>query len=111
MSFQLLFVGILAGYVHGAPFREGFAFPQGSSSLSLMEGDMVVSGAEPGAELSLDAFISKMTALWPQGMVPFHIETFEWQGTNLPIFTDPQIGNITQALGQIMQEVPCIKFR
>ena len=76
-----------------------------------MEGDMAVPGTQSGAKLTLDAFISKMTALWPQGIVPYHIETFEWQGTHLPVFTDPQIENITQALGQIMREVPCIKFR
>jgi len=34
-----------------------------------------------------------------------------WDGVEEPIFSEAQIENITQALGQISGEVPCIEFR
>ena len=48
--------------------------------------------------------------LWPRGRVPYRLETFEWAGVEEPIFADEQIENITQALGHIERETPCIHF-
>jgi len=45
------------------------------------------------------------------GLVSYRFETFEWEGRVEPVFLDSQMVNITTALDQIMQGVPCIKFR
>ena len=59
----------------------------------------------------LDAFLTDPELLWPNGFVPYCFETFEWDGEMQPIFLDDQIVNITQALGKISRDVPCIKFK
>ena len=41
----------------------------------------------------------------------FRLETDVWDGVEEPIFSEAQIENITQALGQISGAVPCIEFR
>ena len=64
-----------------------------------------------GTGLALDAFLTKSSALWPQGFIPYRIQTFEWNGKMEPIFLDDQIENITQSLTKIMTEVPCLKFQ
>ena len=57
------------------------------------------------------AFLNKKTDLWPRGFVPYRFETFEWEGSKEPIFLDDQIANVTKALRQISNDVPCIKFK
>ena len=64
-----------------------------------------------GTGLALDAFLTKSSALWPQGFIPYRIQTFEWNGKMEPIFLDDQIENITQSLTKIMTDVPCLKFQ
>lgn len=50
-------------------------------------------------------------SLWPGGIVPYRIDTEEWQGTVEPVFLADQIDNITRALLKIENGVPCIEFR
>ena len=94
----------------GVPFRGAYTSHQ--TRPTLVEGDIAIpeSHAGRGAD-ELDAFLSDPELLWPNGFVPYCFETFEWEGVKHPIFMDNQIANITQALGQITWNVPCIKFK
>ena len=93
----------------GVPFRGAFTPHQ--TRLTLVEGDIAIpESAGRGAD-ELDAFLSDPELLWPNGFVPYCFETFAWEGGKQPIFMDDQIANITQALGQITRNVPCIKFK
>ena len=78
---------------------------------SLVEGDIAVPQRHLGTGQPLAAFLTEPSALWPRGLVSYRIETFEWEGVVEPIFSDEGVANITQALGKIMRDVPCIKFR
>ena len=89
-------------------FRGNFVPPE--TSPSLVEGDIAVPETHLGTGQALDAFLTDPTALWPRGVIPYRIETFEWDGIVEPIFLDEQIGNITLAQGKIMTDVPCLKF-
>ena len=94
----------------GVPFRGAYTPHQ--TRLTLVEGDIAIpeSHAGRGAD-ELDAFLSDPELLWPNGFVPYCFETFAWEDGKQPIFMDDQIANITQALGQITRNVPCIKFK
>ena len=94
----------------GAPFRG--TYTSRNTTPSLIEGDIVIPASYVGRGYEeLDAFLTDPELLWPNGFVPYCFETFEWEGEMLPIFLDDQIENITQALGKISRDVPCIKFK
>ena len=42
--------------------------------------------------------------------MPYSIEEIEWKGVMEPIFLDNHIDNISLDLGNIMMDVPCLKF-
>ena len=84
---------------------------QSQATPILVEGDISVPQSHLGTGEPLSAFLAQPSALWPRGLVSYRIETFEWEGKVEPIFSDEGVANITQALGQIMRDVPCIKFR
>ena len=105
---------ILLGYliaqgVCGNSFRGTFVPPE--TSPTLVEGDIAVPESHVGKGSAQNAFLSDPTVLWHRGYVPYRIDTFEWDGVVEPIFLDDQIENITQSLGKIMRDVPCIKFK
>ena len=91
-----------------ADFRGNFVPPE--TSPSLVEGDIAVPETHLGTGQALDAFLTDPTALWPRGVIPYRIETFEWDGIVEPIFLDDQIENITISHQKIMTDVPCLKF-
>ena len=94
----------------GAPFR-GTYTPSRTTPF-LVEGDIVIPAGYVGRGYEeLEAFLSDPELLWPNGFVPYCFETFEWEGELLPILMDDQIENVTQALGNITMDVPCIKFK
>jgi len=78
---------------------------------TLVEGDIAVPQRHLETGQPLAAFLTEPSALWPRGLVSYCIQTFEWEGKVEPIFSAEGVANITQALGQIMRDVPCIKFR
>ena len=91
-----------------ADFRGNFVPPQ--INPSLVEGDIAI----PETHLRtgwLDAFPTEPSNLWPRGIIPYRIDTFEWDGIVEPIFLDDQIENITLAHRKIMTDVPCLKFQ
>ena len=59
----------------------------------------------------MNIFRTAQNSLWPRGIVPYRIDTDEWDGLVEPVFLDSQIENITQALQKIQNGVPCIEFR
>ena len=91
--------------------RGEFASTQGSHTPHLLEGDIAVPVHHLVAGTVQEAFLANQTQLWPQGLISFRFETFEWEGRVEPVFLDSQMANITTALDKIMREVPCIKFR
>ena len=95
--------------VYGNSFRGNFSLPE--STRPLIEGDIAVPDTHTGRGSEQNAFLKDPTVLWPRGYVPYRIETFEWEGVVEPIFLDEQIENITVALGKIMRDVPCVKFK
>ena len=109
------------GLVGSNPSRVGrkFGFPRGefapaqdTISLNLMQGDIAVPVSHIGAdEDTMDAFVTDQKALWMTGVVRYRIQEDEYEGIVEPVFTDDQIANITTALEQIENEVPCIQFR
>ena len=111
----MLVLCLLAGFctaqgVQGGPFRGNFTPPL--TTPTLVEGDIAIPESQVGrGPEELDAFLTDPALLWPNGFVPYCYETFEWNGEMLPIFLDDQIENITQALGKITMNVPCIKFK
>ena len=107
LIYLLLFFATPGGL--SADFRGNFVPPQ--TSPSLVEGDIAVPETHLGTGQALNAFLTEPTALWPRGVVPYRIETFEWGGIVEPIFLDDQIENITLAQGKIMTDVPCLKFQ
>lgn len=92
------------------PHRGALAPPRATTNPNLVEGDMAVPESQRGTGLAPEAFIKERTHLWPQGLVHYRYETFEWDGLVEPVFSDSQLENITQARNQIMIDVPCIKF-
>ena len=96
--------------VLGGPFRGTFTSSQ--TTPTLVEGDIAIPESQVGrGPEELDAFLADPALLWPNGFVPYCFETFEWEGELLPILLDEQIDNVTQALGNITSDVPCIKFK
>ena len=94
----------------GVPFRGTYTSRQ--TTPTLVEGDIAIPESHVGrTPEELDAFLNDPELLWPNGFVPYCFETFAWQGKMQTIFLDDQIDNITQALGQITKQVPCIKFK
>ena len=84
--------------------------PETPDSNHLVEGDIVVPESHlVGGEVQA-AFVADGAALWPKGFIPYRIETEDFGNGPEPIFTDPQIENITQSLQQICTDVPCIQF-
>ena len=117
MFVSVLLVALFA--ISGAfrPSRRGeFApNPAGDADPNLAEGDIAEMedhlGSGEGSGESQNAFITETKRLWPRGVVYYRIETDEWGGVKEPIFLDEQVDNITKALGQIENDVPCIDFR
>ena len=68
----------------------------------LVEGDIAVPERHLATGQELSAFLANPPDLWPGGVVYYWIE---------PVFNDEGVNNITQAFNQIMEAVPCIKFR
>lgn len=91
--------------------RGEFPTSQGSQTLYLLEGDIAVPEHHLVAGTVQEAFLANHTQLWPRGLISYRFEMFEWEGRVEPVFLDSQLANITTALDQIMQDVPCIKFR
>ena len=77
----------------------------------IIEGDIAVTERSLGSETTMNIFRTVQDSLWPRGVVPYRIDTEEWQGILEPVFLDTQIDNITQALQKIENGVPCIEFR
>jgi len=76
-----------------------------------VEGDIAVpAGVSGGSTQLLDSFIKDKKNHWPKGRVRYRIESDSWGGIEDPVFTDDQIGNITQALGKISNAVSCVRF-
>ena len=106
------FANLLLSVVSVRPRARGeFASHEGSQSGQLVEGDMAVPGQAMVAGTVQEAFLANRTQLWPQGLVSYRFETFQWDGITEPVFLDSQMENITLALEEIAQDVPCIKFR
>jgi hypothetical protein len=81
-----------------------------SETSHLVEGHIAV----PGIHISTStqgSFLTDVTKLWPNGVVFYRFEMFDFDGITKNLFLDEQVKNITTALDHIMQEVPCIKFR
>jgi len=111
---MLVLLGLLGLFtVHGAQgaaFRGTYSQPQ--TTPVLVEGDIVIPARYVGRGYEeLDAFLADPELLWPNGFVPYCFETFEWEGEFEPILLDEQMDNVTQALGNITMDVPCIKFK
>ena len=99
------------GRKSGVP-RGEFAPAEDTISPNLVQGDIAVPVGHTGAEEDvLYAFVTNQSALWMNGIIHYRIEEDEYEGDVEPVFTDDQIANITTALGQINNEVPCIRFR
>ena len=94
------------------PSRRGeFAPPETSHLNHLVEGDIVVSESHIVEGDVQAAFVSDEAALWPKGFIPYRIDADDFGFGPEPVFTDPQIENITQSLQQICRDVPCIEFK
>ena len=108
----LTFANLLLSVVSVRPRARGeFATDDGGQGAHLVEGDMAVAGQDMVAGTVQEAFLANRTQLWPQGLVSYRFETFQWDGITEPVFLDSQMENITLALEEIAQDVPCIKFR
>ena len=97
----LLLLGVFASCADSGPPRKR----------ALVEGDIAVTEKSVGSGTAMNAFLTAQNSLWPRGVVPYRIDTDEWNGIIEPVFTDSQITNITQALFKIENGVPCIEFR
>ena len=95
------------------PRRGAFApVPEFTSDTPLIiEGDIAVTERSLGSGTPMNILPSVQNSLWPRGVVPYRIDTEEWEGIIEPVFLDTQIDNITQALQKIENGVPCIEFR
>ena len=94
------------------PRRGAFSPTPSFSDLPfIVEGDIAVTERSLGSGIALNAFHTAQDSLWPRGVVPYRIDTDEWEGLVEPVFLDSQIENITQALQKIQNGVPCIEFR
>ena len=112
MLIYILFANFLVSCGSVRPRARGeFPTSQGSHTPHLLEGDIAVSEHHLVAGTVQEAFLANQAQLWPQGLISFRFETFEWEGRVEPVFLDSQMANITTALDNVMQEVPCIKFR
>ena len=112
MLVHFIFANFLVSCGSVRPSARGeFPTSQSSHPPHLLEGDIAVPEHHVVAGVVQEAFLASHTQLWPRGLVSYRFETFEWDGRVEPVFLDSQMVNITTALNQIMQEVPCIKFR
>ena len=112
MLIYIIFANFMLSSGSVSPRARGeFPTSQGSHTPHLMEGDIAVPEHHLVAGTVQEAFLANQAQLWPQGLISFRFETFEWEGRVEPVFLDSQMANITTALDNIMQEVPCIKFR
>ena len=112
MLVYIILVNFLSSYGSVRPSARGeFPTSQGSHTPHILEGDIAVPEDHVVAGVVQEAFLASNTQLWPRGLVSYRFETFEWEGRVEPVFLDSQMVNITTALDQIMQGVPCIKFR
>ena len=110
-----LLLGVLASCGASRPPRRGAFAPapeiSDSDTALMVEGDIAVTERNLGLGTPLNAFRSAQNSLWPRGVVPFRIDTDEWDGIVEPVFLDSQIDIITQAHQKIENGVPCIEFR
>ena len=109
-----LLLGVLASCGASRPPRRG-AFapaPEVNPDTPLMrEGDIAVTESSLGSGTTMSAFRTAQDSLWPRGVVPFRIDTDEWEGVAEPVFLDSQIEKIREAHRKIENGVPCIEFR
>ena len=109
-----LLLGVFALCGASRPPRRGAFAPAPeftSDTPLIIEGDIAVTERSLGSETTMNIFRTVQDSLWPRGVVPYRIDTEEWQGIIEPVFLDTQIDNITQALQKIENGVPCIEFR
>ena len=109
-----LLLGVLASCGASRPPRRGAFAPApevNPDTPLVVEGDIAVTERNLGLGTPLNAFRSAQNSLWPRGVVPFRIDTDEWDGIVEPVFLDSQIDIITQAHQKIENGVPCIEFR
>ena len=115
MIVGFLLLGVLASCGASRPPRRGAFAPAPEISDSdtplVVEGDIARTERSLGSGTALNAFHTTQDSLWPRGVVPFRIDTDEWEGVVEPVFLDSQIENITQAHRKIENGVPCIEFR
>jgi hypothetical protein len=90
--------------------RGAFAPTTAGTTSHMVEGDIAVPGTHIGNSTQ-GSFLADVTKLWPNGIVFYRFEMFDFDGITEHLFLDEQVANITTALDHIMQEVPCIKFR
>jgi len=96
----ILVVFLLNGVACPSPTRR--TNPNSRVTPRLVEGDIAVPERHLATGQELSAFLANPPDLWPGGVVYYWIET---------VFNDEGVNNITQAFNQIMEAVPCIKFR
>ena len=107
-----IFVFFLAQNVDSTALNHSRPARQSRPTPTLIQGDIAVAEEDHhGTGEELSAFLSKPSALWPQGSIYFRIEEDEWEGVVEPIFTVEQVKNISEAHKRIMEAVPCIKFK
>ena len=109
-----LLLGVFASCGASRPPRRGAFAPApevNSDTPHMLEGDIARTERSLGSGTALNAFHTTQDSLWPRGVVPFRIDTDEWEGVIEPVFLDSQIENITRAHRKIENGVPCIEFR
>ena len=109
-----LLLGVFATCGNSRPPRRGAFAATPDINLDtphVVEGDIAVTERDLGSGSVMNIFRTAQNSLWPRGIVPYRIDTDEWDGLVEPVFLDSQIENITQALQKIQNGVPCIEFR
>ena len=111
MIFICLFCCFATSDAFNPSHRGEFASSQDTTSLNLVEGDIVLPERQlRSAGGTLSANLVDETALWPKGFIRYRFETDDFGDGPEPVFSDAQIENITQALQKISTGVPCIDF-
>jgi len=114
MIIGFLLLGVVALCGASRPPRRGAFAPVPeitSATPFIIEGDIAVTERSVGFGPTTNSLRAAQDLLWPRGIVPYRIDTEEWEGVIEPVFLDSQIENITQALQKIEHGVPCIEFR